>query len=171
MTETLDEAAKREILEECGVEKLFLEQLYTFGDPGRDPRTRVITVAYYALAPFAEIDKVQKDEVTEAQYFPVNELPKMAFDHKQIVKLGYDRLRNKVGYSNIAFGLLPKFFTLSEIQRVYEIIYGHEIDKRNFRKRMLAQGLLKPTNKKLLGEAHRPALLYSFAKNEIVFFD
>lgn len=171
MTEDLETAAAREIYEEVGVKDLFLEQLYTFGDPKRDPRTRVITVSYFALAPETEIKKLQKDEVKEARYFPVDKLPKLAFDHKKIVEFGIQRLKNKLGYSNIVFGLLPKVFSLSQVQDVYEVIYGRKIDKRNFRKWILSSGLLVSTGKKKSGQAHRPALLYKFAKREIVTFD
>lgn len=171
MKEDLDSAAAREIFEECGVKDLFLEQLYTFGDPKRDPRTRVITVAYYALAPETEIKEIQRDEVKEAGYFPVDDLPRMAFDHKQIIQIGFERLKAKIGYSSIAFALLPKQFSLSEIQNVYEIIYGKKIDKRNFRKWILSSGLLASTGKMKKGMAHRPALLYKFEKREILNFD
>lgn len=171
MNEDLEHAAQREIFEECGVKDLFLEQLFTFGDPKRDPRTRVITVAYYALAPSEEIKNIQKDEVREAKYFPVDDLPKMAFDHKKIIGVGFERLRNKIGYSNIVFGLLPIVFSLSEVQNIYEVIYGRKIDKRNFRKWMLSSGLLVSTEKKMSGLAHRPALLYKFAKREVVTID
>jgi 8-oxo-dGTP diphosphatase len=170
MTEDLETAAAREIFEECGVKDLFLEQLYTFGSPKRDPRTRVITVAYYALAPSTQIKKVQKEEVREAKYFPVDGLPKLAFDHKKIVEAGFERLKNKLGYSSIVFGLLPKSFSLSEVQNIYEIIYGRMIDKRNFRKWILSSGLLASTGKIASGMAHRPALLYKFAKREVVSF-
>lgn len=171
MNEDLDTAAAREISEECGVKNLFLEQLYTFGNPSRDPRTRVITVSYYGLAPFTEIKEIQKEEVREAKYFPIGNLPKMAFDHKQIIKVGFDRLKSKIGYSNIVFGLLPKNFSLLEVQNIYEIINGHKIDKRNFRKWILASGLLISTGKKKAGVAHRPAQLFKFAKREVVTFD
>lgn len=167
MSENLEEAAKREIFEECGVRDLFLEQLYTFGNPKRDPRTRVITVAYFALAPFEEIQKLSGEEVREVRYFPVSSLPKLAFDHKEIVMTGLERLKNKIGYSNIVFGLLPDKFSLSEVQRVYEVIYGRKIDKRNFRKWILSTGLLVSTGKRNIGQAYRPALMYRFAKREI----
>lgn len=170
MKEDLETAASREILEECGVKNLFLEQLYTFGDPKRDPRTRVITVSYFALAPKTEIKKIQKDDIKEAKFFPVDDLPNLAFDHKKIVEFGIQRIKNKIGYSNIVFGLLPKVFSLSEVQDIYEIIYGKEIDKRNFRKWMLSTGLLISTGKKKSGFAHRPALLYKFAKREVITF-
>ncbi|MFZ3069375.1 MAG: NUDIX domain-containing protein [Microgenomates group bacterium] len=170
MEEDLDSAAAREIYEECGVKNLFLEQLFTFGDPKRDPRTRVITVSYYALAPITEIKKIQKSEVKEAKYFPVDGLPKMAFDHKRIINFGFKRLKSKISYSNIAFGLLPNNFSLSEVQNIYEIIYGKTIDKRNFRKWILASGLLVSTGKRKSGLAHRPALIYRLAKREVITF-
>lgn len=169
MDEDLQSAAEREIFEECGVRGLYLEQLYSFGDPNRDPRTRVITVAYYALSPVSNIKNVQKEEVKEARYFPVESLPKMAFDHAKILKLGFERLKSKIGYSNIVFGLLPKEFSLTEVQNIYEVIYSHKVDKRNFRKRMLASGLLVPTGRIKSGKAHRPARLYKFARREVVF--
>lgn len=171
MKEDLDAAAAREVYEECGIKNLFLEQLFTFGDPNRDPRTRVITVAYYALAPSEDIKKVQVDEVKEAKYFPIEDLPKMAFDHKKIIEVGFERLKNKIGYSSIVFGLLPKEFSLSDVQGIYETIYGKSIDKRNFRKWMISTGLLVSTGKKKSGLAHRPALLYKFAKREVVNVD
>jgi len=171
MNEDLDEAAKREIYEECGVKDLYLEQLYTFGEPKRDPRTRVITVAYYALAPKTEIKNIQKSEANEARYFPVETLPKLAFDHKKIIEFGFQRLKNKMGYSNIVFGLLPESFPLSDVQNIYESIYGHSVDKRNFRKWVISSGLVEPTGKILSGKAHRPAALYRFTNREVVFTD
>ena len=95
-------------------------------------------------------------------------LPKLAFDHKKIIEVGFGRLKTKIGYSNIVFGLLPKSFSLSEVQNIYEIIYGRKLDKRNFRKWMLSSGLITATNKKISGLAHRPALLYKFTKREVV---
>lgn len=171
MSEDLEIAAAREIREECGVKNLFLEQLFTFGEPKRDPRTRVITVAYYGLAPSEEIKNIQRDEVKEANYFSVDSLPKMAFDHKKIIEVGFARLQSKIKYSNIVFGLLPKEFSLSEVQNIYEIIYGKKIDKRNFRKWMLSSGLLVSTGNRKSGLAHRPAELFKFAKREVVNLD
>jgi len=171
MDEDLEKAAAREIFDECGVKNLFLEQLYTFGEPKRDPRTRVITVAYYALSPSEDIKKIQADEVKEAKYFPIESLPKLAFDHKKIVEVGFERLKSKIKYSNIVFGLLPNSFSLSEVQNIYEIIFGKKIDKRNFRKWILSSGLLVSTGKKKAGLAHRPALQYKFAKREVVTID
>ena len=171
MNEDLETAAAREIYDECGIKNLFLEQLFTFGEPKRDPRTRVITVTYYALAPSEDIKQIQVDEVKEAKYFPIDSLPKMAFDHKKIVEVGFERLKSKIRYSNIVFGLLPDVFSLSEVQNIYEIIFDKKIDKRNFRKWMLSSGLLISTGKKKSGLAHRPALQYKFAKREVVMID
>jgi len=171
MDESLESAAKRELLEECGVKHVYLEQLYTFGDPRRDPRTRVISVAYFALASSSVVANPKSDEIKETGFFPVNDLPNLAFDHKKIVDYGVDRLRNKLGYTNIAFGLLPEMFTLTSMQNVYEIILGHPIDKRNFRKKMLTTGLIESTGKKLSGDAYRPAMLYRFNKRDVVFLN
>lgn len=171
MDESIDAAANRELLEETGVKDLYLEQLYTFGDPDRDPRTRVITVTYLALSENKDWKLRSAGDVKEASFFTVNDLPKLAFDHKKIISYGLDRLRNKLGYSSIAFGLLPEKFTLTDLQKVYETILGTEMDKRNFRKKMLSIDLLQSTGTKSSGGAHRPALLYSFKKREVINID
>lgn len=150
---------------------MYLEQLYTFGDPDRDPRTRVITVTYLALSENKDWKLRSSGDVSESCFFSVNKLPELAFDHKKIINYGIERLRNKLGYSNIAFGLLPDKFTLTELQKVYEIILGTQLDKRNFRKKMLSIDILKSTDKKSSGGAHRPALLYSFKKKEVINID
>lgn len=169
--ESIDAAAHRELLEETGVKDLYLEQLYTFGDPDRDPRTRVITVTYLALSENKDWQLRSTGDATEAMFFPINKLPELAFDHQKIVDYGLERLRNKLGYSSIAFGLLPKMFTLTELQKVYEIILGTSVDKRNFRKKMLSLDILGSTGKESRGGAHRPALLYQFKKREVVNID
>lgn len=171
MQESVDAAAHRELLEETGVKNVYLEQLYTFGDPDRDPRTRVITVSYLALSAKKDWQLRSSGDVSEAMFFPTNKLPELAFDHGKIVKYGIERLRNKIGYSSIAFGLLPEIFSLTELQKVYEVILGTKIDKRNFRKKMLSVDLLQATKQKSTGGAHRPALLYQFKKREVVNID
>ncbi|EKD53191.1 MAG: hypothetical protein ACD_61C00120G0005 [uncultured bacterium] len=171
MDESLDEAASRELSEETGVRDLYLEQLYTFGDPKRDPRTRVITVTYMSLASNAEWKLKSTGDVKEASFFPIDRLPKLAFDHADIVDYGLQRLRSKLGYTNIVLGLLPGSFTLTELQRVYEIILKTRVDKRNFRKKILSTGLIVSSGKKLEGIAHRPAMLYSFKDRKIVITD
>ena len=168
--ESLDSAAQRVLHEKTGVSEVYMEQLYTFGDPQRDPRSRVITVAYIALIPWQSLPQPESEKITDLTWSSVDTLPKLAFDHKQILTYAVARLRAKVSYSNIVYGLMPKHFRLSELQRMYETIINDTLDKRNFRKRMLATGLLKETGKKDLAGAHRPAMLYQFKTKEIVFF-
>lgn len=168
--ESLDDAAQRVLCEKTGVNDVYMEQLYTFGDPQRDPRSRVITVAYIALIPWQSLPQPASEKVTDLIWASVDALPKLAFDHKLILDYAVKRLRAKVSYSNIVYGLMPKQFRLSELQSMYETISNDTLDKRNFRKRMLATGLLKETGKKDLAGAHRPAMLYQFRSKEIVFF-
>jgi len=160
LQESLEEAARRELEEETGVAGVFLEQLYTFGRPDRDPRERVITVAYYALIPS---DKIQIRAATDAEavgWFGMDELPALAFDHAAIVKMAHERLTAKLDYSTIAFAFMPELFTLSELQEVYEIILRQEMDKRNFRKWVLALEQIEETDEERRGGIHRPAKLY-----------
>lgn len=172
MDEGLEDAAMRKLAEEAGVKDVYLEQLYTFGDPGRDPRTRVITVTYFALIPSSRLKLGSAaSKVSQASWYPVTELPVLAFDHKKIINYAADRIKSKIEYSNIVKGLLPAKFRLSELQKVYEVILGKELDKRNFRKKMLSLNLLEATGEKELEGAHRPAMLYKFKAKEILFFD
>lgn len=169
--ESLEDAACRVLAERAGVKNIFLEQLYTFGDPKRDPRERRIGVSYYALISSENIKLTASGKSKDAQWFPINRLPKLAFDHKKIIQYGYERLRSKIGYSNVVFGLMRNKFRLSELQKAYEIILGHELDKRNFRKQMKELDLLAATGEKEMDGAHRPAMLYKFKHKEVVFFD
>jgi len=167
--ETLEEAARRELEEETGLKDVYLEQLYTFGDPDRDPRGRTIAVAYYALTPPAE--PRASTDAANAAWHPAARTPKLAFDHAGILKTGLRRLRAKLGYSTVGFELLPKQFTLSELQRLYEAILERPLDKRNFRKKILSLGLLRPEGRKRAAAAHRPAQLYSFALTAVKILD
>lgn len=169
--EPLEAAAAREVREEAGVSEAYLEQLYTFGDPARDPRGRVVTVAYFALVPADRVRLAASTDAAEARWFPVSGLPPLAFDHDAILRCGVDRLRAKLEYSSIAYALLPERFRLSELQAVYEAVLGRGLDKRNFRKRALALGLLEPTGDRDTGGAHRPASLYRFRERRVVTFD
>ena len=171
MSESLDDAAKRELLEEGNVDDVYLEQLYTFGDPRRDPRDRVITVTYLALADSSKWDLKSTGDAKEAQLHSTKKLPTLAFDHRKIVEYGMERLRAKIGYSNIVMGLLPDEFTLTDLQRMHEVILDQRIDKRNFRKKILSTGILEPTNKKTGGSAHRPAALYRFKYKKLIITD
>lgn len=160
LDESLDEGARRELAEETGVTGVYLEQLYTFGAVDRDPRERVITVAYYALIPS---DKIRLQAATDAEavgWFGMDELPELAFDHPRIVAMAHERLVAKLDYSTIAFQFMPEEFSLSELQTVYEIILREEMDRRNFRKWILALEQIDETGNERREGAHRPAKLY-----------
>jgi 8-oxo-dGTP diphosphatase len=160
--ESLEEAALRELYEEAGVRNVFLEQLYTFGDPKRDPRGRVITVAYYALIASDKLSLVAGADAAEAQWFPVNDLPPLAFDHRSILHYAVERLRNKLEYTTVGFQLLAEKFTLGELQAVYEAILGRPLDKRNFRRKIALLGILKPL-REWQHTGRKPAQLFRFA--------
>lgn len=160
--EGLEEAASRELHEETGVKDVFLEQLQTFGDPGRDPRTRVITVAYYALVPSEKLALRAEGDARDVGWWSVYELPELAFDHDRILSTALTRLRYKIMATNVAFQFMSEKFTLTQLQRTYEIVLGKELDKRNFRKKILASGVLIETDETHLQGRHRPARLYKF---------
>ena len=162
--ETLDAAAARELQEETGLVDIFLEQLYTFGDVCRDPRERVVTVAYYALVNLTGHAVQASTDARNAAWFPVGDLPKLAFDHQKLFDVALTRLRGKVRYQPIGFELLPEKFTLRQLQHLYEIILDRPLDKRNFRKKVLGMGILKETNEIETDVAHRAAQLYRFHK-------
>ncbi len=167
MEESLEEAALREMEEETGLKEAYLEQLYTFGDPGRDPRGRVVTVAYFALIPSdAPVRLEGAGEVTQARWFPENELPALAFDHNLIVANALRRLRYKLEYTAVGFELLPEEFTLSSLQYTYELILGEKLDKRNFRRRILEANVIEPTSHHRAGEG-RPARLYRYRPDAV----
>ncbi|MFA6210681.1 MAG: NUDIX domain-containing protein [Candidatus Obscuribacterales bacterium] len=159
--ESVDDAAHRELQEETGVEKVFLEQLYTFGEPKRDPRGRVITVAYYALVANSHILRSGTD-AADATWFSLDKLPTLAFDHKAIIEYAHQRIRGKLDYSNVGFELLPEKFTLTELQLVHEAILGESLDKRNFRRKILQQEIVEATQE-WQKTGRKPAQLYRFA--------
>ncbi|MFW6261942.1 MAG: NUDIX hydrolase [Spirochaetota bacterium] len=162
MDEDLNTAARRELQEETGVRDLYLEQLYTFGEPDRDPRERVITVAYFAIVNLFDHPVAASTDARRAGWFGCDDLPELAFDHAHIVAMAIDRLRAKVHYEPIVFEFLPGKFTLRAVQRFYETVLGHELDKRNFRKKIQGTGLLVPTEEVEMDVAHRAAQLYRF---------
>lgn len=164
MTESLDDAARRELYEETGVRDVYLEQLYTFGAPDRDPRTRVITVAYFALINSEQLTLEAGTDAAEAAWFPAYSLPPLAFDHADILRYALERLRYKLEYTAVAFELLPECFTLTDLQLLYEHILGEELDKRNFRRKILQANILEKTSRFRKGE-HRPARLYRFRQD------
>ena len=161
--ESLEEAARRELQEETGVTDVYLEQLYTFGEPNRDPRGRVVTVAYYALLTTEVTAPVAGTDAGEASWVPARKHPALAFDHDRILKYALERLANKLDYTTVGFKLLPKRFTLSQLQRVYEAVLGRSLDKRNVRRKIGLLGVLKPLDEWVQDGPSRPAQLFQFS--------
>jgi 8-oxo-dGTP diphosphatase len=163
--EGLEAAALRELDEKTHIRDVFLEQLYTFGAPDRDPRDRVVSVAYFALVRPAAHPPRADAYTRAAGWFEVDALPELAFDHAEILRVARARLRSKVRWAPIGFELLPPAFTLGQLQRLYEAILGRPLDKRNFRKKLLSLGLLTDLNRHETGVAHRPSRLYAFDRD------
>lgn len=171
MRETLDEAAFRVLREKAGVDGIYLEQLAAFGDLKRDVRGRSVSVAYFALVNSEAFDVKTNEYYADIAWYDIGHLPTMAFDHKEIIRYGKERLSNKLAYSNIAYALLPKEFTLTELQSLYEVILGHTLDKRNFRKKITEVKLVKETGKVRRNGPSRPAKLYSFVDRKLKIVD
>ena len=161
--ESLEEAARRELDEETGVRDVYLEQLFTFGEPNRDPRGRIVTVAYYALLTTDTVPLVAGTDAGAAQWMPARRHPSLAFDHERILTYAVERLVNKLEYSTVGFKLLPKKFTLGQLQRVYEAVLGRSLDKRNFRRKMALLDVLKPLEEWIQDGRSRPAQLFQFS--------
>ena len=162
INETLDEAAARGAREEAGLADIYFEQLYTWGDIDRDPRMRIISVSYLSLTPAEKLTLTAGSRTSSAELYDVGELlssdEELAFDHRRIIEYGRERIRNKTEYSRIAFEFLPKEFTLSQLQRVYEILLGKHLYKANFRRRVAP--LIEETERMTSGDAHRPSRIY-----------
>ena len=177
MDEDLETAARRELEEETGVKDVFIEQLFTFGQPNRDPRGRVVSVAYYALVNLRDHPVEAASDASNADWFKLEDLPHLAFDHDEILKMAFYRLQAKLRYQPIGFELLPATFTLSELQHLYEMILNIEVkgdkfiknnkilNKRNFRTKILKMNILKKVSRQKK-VAHRPAFLYQFDKEK-----
>jgi 8-oxo-dGTP diphosphatase len=163
--ESLEKAAKRELEEETNVKNIFLKQLGAYGEPKRDPRGRIVSVAFLALISADQSLKASTDAVA-AQWYSIDDLPKLGFDHESIVKDALKQLRYEIQTTNLAFQILPKKFTLTKMQNLYAHILGMVIDKRNFRKRIKELDMLKETKETFMEGAHRPALLYEFKDKE-----
>ncbi len=164
--ESLESTARRELLEETGLKNVFLEQLYTFSEPKRDPREHVVTVAYYALVNLSEHKVQASTDARNAAWFAMDDIPKLAFDHEKILKTAYERLKGKIRYQPVGFELLPDKFTLRQLQQMYEKILDRKLDKRNFRKKILNMGIIEELDEIETDVSHRAAQLYQFDKRK-----
>lgn len=164
--ESLEDSVRRELQEETGIAQVFLEQLYTFGDVDRDPRERIVTVAYYALVKLSDHRIMAATDARDAAWFAVSETRGLAFDHERILAAALERLKGKVRYQPIGFELLPPQFTLSQLQHLYETILEKSLDKRNFRKKLLGMDFLVPLDEVQKDVAHRAARLYRFDRKK-----
>lgn len=165
--ESLQEAVTRELKEEAGIKVNYLEQLYTFGDDvNRDPRGRVISVAYFALVNSTKLNLTADTDAEDAQWFPINQVPRLGYDHNKILHLAYQRLKDKLTYQPIGFDLLPKQFLFSELENLYCTILEKEIDRRNFRKKFLSFDIIEETENFSSSKGGRPAKLFKFNKRK-----
>jgi len=160
MDETAEEGAKRELKEETGLENAYIQQLHTFSAPNRDPRERVITIAYYALVNIQEVKG--GDDAASARWFPLDEIPPLAFDHDYILRMATQKLREQIHFQPIGFELLPAKFTIKELQSLYEAILGINFDRRNFSKKMLHLEILTELDETIWPTPKREAKLYKF---------
>lgn len=166
--ESLDQSAERILYELTGLSGIYMEQYYAFGDPGRHPQGRVITLAYYALIRLGgDKDLIPRiSYAKQANWLSIKKLPKLAFDHQKIYDKGLEKIKRRINHQPIAFELLPEKFTLTQLQNVYELILGKKLDKRNFRKKITSFGVLKELNEKQKGVSYRAATLYRFDKRK-----
>ena len=160
--EDLDDAVKRELYEEAGIKPDFLEQLYSFGNVGRDPRNRVVSVAYLGLVNPSYFELFADSDAEDAQWFSIHKLPQLAFDHQKIIDTALKRLRTKIQYQPVGFNLLNEEFPFSDLENLYKAIIGQEIDRRNFRKKIMSYGLLNETNNIKKEGSGRPGKMFTF---------
>ncbi len=167
--ETADESAKRIVEKKIGISasKLYVEQLYTFSKIDRDPRGRVIAVAYMAFVPWDKLSKDEQSDTSESWWTPINSVKDLAYDHDEIFSVAINRLRSRITYTTLLVKLLPKEFTLTDFENVYESILGTGLDKRNFRKKILKLDILEPVTGKFLEGKFRPAQLYKFTSTKV----
>ncbi|WP_347173851.1 NUDIX hydrolase [Polaribacter uvawellassae] len=166
--ESLEDAVERELFEETGIKINYLEQLYTFGKPNRDPRGRVVSIAYFGLVRPNAFKLYASTDAEQAQWFNIKDLPKLSFDHKEILKTAIERLQGKITYEPIGFELLDKKFPFSDLEKLYTTLLGREIDRRNFRKKIVGLNVLDELDEKVSKGSGRPANLFQF--NQIRYF-
>lgn len=165
MDETAEQGALRELQEETGVKDIYVEQLHTFTDVHRDPRERVLTIAFMAFVRQEKYEVIGGDDADQAQWFRASELPELAFDHQHIISVALERLRWKVTYEPLAFHLLNKEFTMTQLMTIYEVVLGKTFDRRNFHKKMLSLGYIVPTDRQMRSNG-RPSTLYTFDERQ-----
>ena len=156
--------ARRELKEETGLEDAFIEQFHTFSEPGRDPRGRVITIAHYALVKIQEVEG--GDDAAQARWFPIGEVPPLAFDHDRILRMTISRLKERIHFEPVGFELLPDVFTMPQLQNLYEAILEVHFDRRNFASKMLKLGILEDTGDRPAGASSRIPVSYRFNKEK-----
>jgi 8-oxo-dGTP diphosphatase len=164
--ESLEEAVRRELKEESGIDVSYLEQLYSFGKPGRDPRNRVVSITYYGLVRPKDYQLSAQTDAEDVAWFNINKLPKLAFDHKQIVDAAIKRLRGKLAYEPVGFELLDKKFPFSDLEKLYQTLLDSELDRRNFKKRIMGYGFLEELDESIQRSVGRPATLFQFNKKK-----
>ncbi len=164
--ESLEDAVRRELREESGVDVSYLEQLYSFGKPDRDPRNRVVSITYYGLVRPKDYQLSAQTDAEDVAWFNINKLPKLAFDHKQIVDVAIKRLRGKLAYEPVGFELLDKKFPFSDLEKLYQTLLGKELDRRNFKKRIVSYGFLEELEESMQRSVGRPAKLFQFNKRK-----
>ncbi|TMM31218.1 NUDIX hydrolase [Polaribacter aestuariivivens] len=160
--ESLEEAVERELHEETGIKISYLEQLYTFGNPSRDPRGRVVSIAYFGLVRPNAFQIFASTDAEQAQWFDIKELPELSFDHREILDIAIKRLQGKITYEPIGFELLDKKFPFSDLEKLYTTLLGRDIDRRNFRKKIVGLNVLDELDEKISKGSGRPAILFKF---------
>jgi 8-oxo-dGTP diphosphatase len=164
--ESIDEAVKRELREEAGIDVNYLEQLYTFGDPRRDPRNQVVSVSYFGLVRPGDFELAAQSDAEDVAWFNIRKLPKLAFDHRKIVDVAIRRLRGKIMYEPVGFELLEKEFPFSDLEKLYRTLLGRDIDRRNFRKKIKSLDILEELTQTLQRGTGRPARLFRFNRKK-----
>jgi 8-oxo-dGTP diphosphatase len=164
--ESLEDAVRRELKEEAGIDVNYLEQLYSFGKPDRDPRNRVISVAYFGLVRPADYQLSAETDAEDVAWFNIKKLPRLAFDHKVILDMAIKRLRSKLAYEPIGFELLDKKFPFSDLEKLYQILLDRELDRRNFKKKIMSYGFLEELDEIVQKKSGRPARLFQFNKKK-----
>jgi 8-oxo-dGTP diphosphatase len=164
--ESLDDAVSRELKEEAGIDVSYLEQLYTFGNPARDPRNHAISVSYFGLVRPKDFQPSADTDADDVAWFNIKKLPKLAFDHRKIIDAAIKRLRGKLKYEPVGFELLDKEFPFSDFEKLYQILLDQDLDRRNFKKKIMALGILEQLDKSIQRPAGRPARLFRFNKKK-----